>query len=429
LTRLYTVSKRILCIFLLACSGFLLCASFASNDPFCAGILEISPVKRATAYSGKQATQTFSPYSLEELKMFGAVLPPKDAFVQETYKGIRFLATPKSRYTKRQIALLKWFIDRTPPALLTPGPSAIITYGPGEVHFPPGSSVISVALASGPFVFFGSKSFHTNNTFSAGSLEGVFRAFEHELVHVLQFQRVAADIDRPKALYEFRKTDRQVIWNKAALDTRLFRSFMEATGWRMLDGSHIHRRLVRPDWSHEKTSSYGRSNILEDMAETVSFVIIGDLTPLSKKRVSWATRLLGYKSRESALRHTFPYSPLFKQVKLMGDSVARFDKSKIRLFQKRYSFIDLEHFVSDKKGSFEAIVNSLEEGFKDRGWKRISRKKIRLKQGQIKEIMEFEGKWKDVYVEVITYDFAKGYLLKPVGTIITVLSGLKKIHL
>ncbi len=392
-------------------------------------MLEIRPLRKAAAWSDKQATQTFSPYSLEELKMFGAVLPPKDAFVQDTYKGIRFLATSKSRYTKRQIALLKWFIDRTPPILLTPGPSAIITYGPGEIHFPPGSSVISLAMASGPFVFFDSKSFHTNTTFSAGSLEGVFRAFEHELVHVLQFQSVVANIDRHKALYEFRKTDRQVIWNKAALDTRLVRSFMEATGWRMLDGSHSHRRLVRPDWSREKTSRYGRSNILEDMAETLSYVIIGDFTPLSKKRISWALNLLGYKKSESVLRYTFPYSTLFKQIKLMGDSVARFDKSKIKLFRKRYSFIDLEHFVSDKKGSFEAIVNRLEEGFKNRGWKKISGKKIRLRQGQIKEIMEFEGQWKDVYVEVITYDFAKGYLLKPVGTIITVLSGLKKIQL
>ncbi len=390
-----------------------------------AGTLEITfPEKgHAKGHDVLKGQETFSPYTLEELRMLGVVMPPRGARVQETYKGIRFLASPSSRYSRRQLELLKMFIDRTPRLLLNPGPSAIITYRKGEVHFPPGTSPLSLALASGPYVFFDSSSFNTRGTFSAGSTEGVFRAFEHELVHVLQFDRTTSSMDMEKALFRFRQRGLQKIWNRQALDTKLVRSFVEVTGWSISPRSH---RVRLHNRKNEKTSSYGKKNVLEDMAETISLVVIGDTTQLSRGRINWAVKVLGFKNILEALKGTFPYSSLYKPVRLWGKGVTRFDGSKTALFRKKYPLVDIEYFVNRVQNSFEPILKHLESEFPRRGWRRLYANSARLKHGVQKRIMAYEGKWRDVYLEVITYDYATGYTLKPSGTIITVLSGYKQ---
>ncbi len=390
-----------------------------------AGTLEITFLEKGhdKGHDVLKGQETFSPYTLEELRMLGVVMPPRGARVQETYKGIRFLASPSSRYSKRQLELLKMFIDRTPRLLLSPGPSAIITYRKGEVHFPPGTSALSLALASGPYVFFDSSSFNTRGTFSAGSTEGVFRAFEHELVHVLQFARTTSSMDMEKALFRFRKRGVQKIWNRQALDTKLVRSFVGVTGWSFSPRSHRVRLHNRKD---EKTSSYGKKNVLEDMAETISLVVVGDTTQLSRGRINWAVKVLGFKNLREAQKGTFPYSSLYKPVRLWGKGVTQFDGSKTALFRKKYPLVDIEYFVNREQNSFEPILKYLESEFPRRGWRRLYAKSVRLKNGVQKRIMSYKGRWRDVYLEVITYDYATGYTLKPSGTIITVLSGYKQ---
>ena len=407
---------------------FLSYSSFVLNlpDKCMAGTLEVMRVDNYHRKLTRNPTHnTFSPFSIEELKMFGVVQVPDGAFVQDTYKGIKFLASPKSRYTKKQLKLLKAFIDRTPSVLLNPGPSAIVTFKRGEIHLPIATSPISLAMASGPYVFFDTSSFNTKGTFSAGSIDGVFRAFIHELVHVQQFHRAVAAIDRKKALEAFRNQGRQTIWNDIALKTKLVRSFMEVTGWTISKRSPYRWIIRLNDTKAEKTSSYGKRSILEDIAETISFVTIGDLTPLSKSRVKWAVKFLKKASIYEILRDTFPYSSLYKEVKLYGASVIKFDKSKIFWFKKHYSIIDIEHFISKEKGSFYRINQYLQKEFVKRGWSKNFTQSKKLPHGVIKRIMSYRGKWRDIYLEVITYDYSKNYTIKPSGTIITVLSGYK----
>lgn len=360
------------------------------------------------------AKKQFPSLTSQDLKMLGVVNLPKNIVIQESYKGIKFFATPSKRYSNEQIILLKFFIDRTPSALLEYGPDAIVN---AEAGFLP-----SMAQASGPFVFFESTAFNTDGFWSAGSLEDVFRGFIHELVHVYQFRKALETIDLEKARTKFKHSRSQTLWDFAVMDTNLIGSFANITEWKLDKGCITTARLT--DFKNAKTSNYGRVSIMEDMAETVSLVTIGDLTPLSDQRIQWAINFLGYKSLEAALKDTFPYSKQFELVK-MGSSITKFNHDKVQEYKKKYKISDVAHFVSKNDGHFQEIVSILAQGFSNRGWKNILTKDVTLKHNIKKHIFEYQGKWRDVYIEVISYEDATGYLRKPEKSIITVLSGYK----
>ncbi len=364
--------------------------------------------------STRAGSQTFSGFSPQDLKLLGVVTPQGEVFAQETYKGITFLATRGNRYTEDQLALLKYFIDRVPAALLKDGPSAIVNAKTGYLP--------SLAQASGPYVYFKSNAFRTGGFWSAGSLEGVFRGFVHELVHVYQFRKAVRTIDFKKAREKFQRLHSQTLWDFAVMKTPLIQSFADVTGWRLHKGPITTARLK--DFRTEKTSNYGRVSIMEDMAETVSFVVIGDLSPLSRGRVQWAVKLLGYASLKPLLHHTFPYSDRLEPVS-MGSSATRFDVSKKKAYKRRYRVTDIAHFVGKAKDHYREIVSALKRGFRDRGWENTLSRELRLKGGVKKYLLEYRGKWRDVYLEVISYEDAKGYLIKPEKTIVTILSGYR----
>jgi len=361
--------------------------------------------------------QTFSKFSKDDLKMLGVITPPKNAYIQEEYKGIKLLATPKRSYTKKQLLLLKYFIDRTPSVLIKGGPSAIINT---DVE------LVSRAQASGPYIYFDSSDFSTDGFFSAGSLEGVFRGFVHELVHIYQFRQALKEADLEKAREKFKQSKSQTLWSSVVMKSNLIESFANVTEWELITYKYVDAKNARlKDFKNAKTSDYGRVSIMEDMAETISFVTIGDLTELSKQRIRWTVDLLGYKSLDEALHNTFPYAKPYKLV-LMGSGITRFDRSKKAQYKKQYKIIDIAHFVSDRKGKhYQEIVSLLEQGFHQRGWEKILSKELTLKHHIKKHIFEYRGKWRDLYLEVISYEDATGYLTKPEETIITALSGYR----
>ena len=411
------------------------------NTPFCcmifplflAGSLVLCPAQNVLARSvrqlpenieSNQAPKTFSPFTLEELEMYGVVLPPRNAYIQDCYKGIRFLATPKARFTEMDLKILKLFIDRSPLIFLRPGPAAIINWQDGQIRLPFGMPKHFIAIASGPYIFFDAYSLAVRGNMARDSIENNYRAFIHELIHVLQFQEVVNSINEPVAMSLFKDHGKQTLWNQAALDTDLVKSFMKVTGWKVKNfGSN--RNISLEDKIAEKTTAYGKKSILEDVAETISFIVIGDTSALSKSRVKWGLKILGYKNERAALMYTFPYSSMFKRVRLLSPGITKFNTRQITRFKKRYWLVDLEHFISEKAYSFPKIVSYLNREFSRRGWlKEFSHQRI-LKHGIRKQIMKYKGKWRDVYLEAITYDYSKDYLLKPKGTIITVLSGYK----
>jgi len=400
---------------------------------FLAGSLILCPASKGLARAVRQTpenlesngtSKTFSPFTLEELEMYGVVLPPRNAYIQDCYRGIRFLATPRARFSEMDLKILKLFIDRSPIVFLRPGPAAIINWQDGEIQLPFGMPKHFIAIASGPYIFFDAHSLAVRGNMAMDSVENNYRAFIHELIHVLQFQEVVKSVNEPDAISLFRDHGEQTLWNLAALDTDLVKSFVGVTGWRVknLGGCE---RISLEDKRTEKTTAYGKKGVLEDVAETISFIVIGDTSDLSKSRVKWALKILGYKDERAALMYTFPYSSMFKQVRLLSPGITKFDSRHIIDFKKRYWLVDLEHFVSEKAYSFPKIVSFLKREFSRRGWlKEFSHQRI-LKHGIRKQIMKYRGKWRDVYLEAITYDYSKDYLLKPAGTVITVLSGYK----
>ncbi len=363
----------------------------------------------AAAWAGGDALGRFPP---ADLKMLGVAAPPAGMRVQGRYRGILFLSPPSRPYTEKQLWLLKYFIDRTPRALLEKGPTAIVNADRRNMP-------VTVASASGPFVFFDAGSFRTGGFWRAATLEGVFRGFVHELVHVLQFHEAVGRMDLNGARAAFGKSGRRHPWNVEFLRTDLAASFASRTGWKIEDNGYFaFARLEDP--RHEKTSVYGRSGLMEDMAETVSLVIVGNLAPLSETRVRWAVELLGHDSVADVIKHTFPRDPTLKEVR-MASSVTRFDESKVAMFRRTYPFSDLTHFITGAK--FDEVVRRLEKGFAERGWRKISLRRTESKNHVMKASMEYRGKWRDVHVEVISYEAATGYLTKPEKTIITVLGG------
>jgi len=274
------------------------------------------------------------------------------------------------------------------------GPSAIIN---AEV----GLLLTSLAQASGPYVYFDSGSFSTDGFFSAGSVEGVFRGFVHELVHVYQFRQALMETDLEKAREKFRRQHRQNLWDHLVMRSSLLKSFAEVTEWELTTykGTGITLGKLK-DLRNARTSSYGRTSIIEDMAETVSFVVIGDLTKISKQRIRWAVDLLDYGSLDEVLRHTFPYAKEFEEVKLMGSGITRFDDSKKISYKQRYPVIDITRFVTKRNGErYSNIVTVLEQGFRQRGWEQIQSRDLVLKKQVRKHIFEYKGKWRDLYVE------------------------------
>jgi hypothetical protein len=363
-------------------------------------------------------TSTFSSYNYEELKMLGVITPPKDGFVQNEYKGIKFIATSKRKYTEKELKFFKYFIDRTPSLLIKSAPSAIINADVG---------LVSKAQASGPYIYFDSSDFDTGGFFSAASFEGVFRGFVHEWVHVYQFREAMLESNLTKVRKRFKKHKRQTYWNYLVKKSKLIASFADVTEWKPIIYKHLDKKNYRLKNSKKaQTSNYGRTDIMEDMAETISLVVIGDLTPLSQQRVDWVIDRLHLKSQGQVLQHTFPYAKIYKPVVLNGTGITGFNETKMREYAKTYPFSDIAHFVSKKKQkAYSKIVSLLEKGFKERGWEKVSSKELHLKNGIKKHLFEYRGKWRDLYVEVISYEDATGYLTKPEETIITVLSGYR----
>ncbi len=103
-------------------------------------------------------------------------------------------------------------------------------------------------------IFFSTGAFRRRGVFSAGSPEGVFRAFEHELVHVLQSQGAVSRIDFTRARALFRSENRQVRWDQAALGTPLLQSFATITGWQISENRYLRHARLRQRKT-EKTAS------------------------------------------------------------------------------------------------------------------------------------------------------------------------------
>lgn len=371
--------------------------------------------------------ETLSFYNKDELSMLGVIPLPENYYVQETYKGISFVASPTSSYSEYQLFLLKYFIDLTPPILLQDGPTAIITYSPGELDEDVElNQEEEAAKASGTYVFYNQNSFEPKEIDGQrvdNSVDAKYKLFVHELAHVYQFNESAGELS-PREIEENAKNGRN--WLDLVLVDDLTIGFASNTGWQKVESdSGIEYVLSEPE--KEKATDYGKRAIHEDMAESISYTILTNTNNLSESRVNWVYEIFGFADDQltygklPVMQGTESISPEFPK-----SLASTFDLSKEEEFtgNRRYQFVNSQAFILKEKNSIDSVSAYMLMELGNRGWEGFLEKET-----DINFVTTHKGSFnshrRDIYLEMKTFDNALNYSTKPEGTIIYVVSGYK----
>lgn len=364
--------------------------------------------------------ETLSTFTKEELQNLGVVTLPEGFQVQEEYKGVKFTKSPQISFTPEQLSLIHRFLDRTPAKLLTPGPAAVVTYGKGEVDTGPfGVSLGTVAFASGNYLFFNEEAFKggLGVVLADTSIDQAFNAFEHELMHVTQFNEISKQLTQ-EALLQL--AEKESSWMELVQNSNIIADFAAIAGWKKgPDPNELEKEIyLLENKETALTSEYGKTKIVEDMAETVAGTILTRYEQFSPERKNWALRYLN-ETEESLKKGKFPSSSLYVAAQPL---FARFDYTKEDEYKAKYTTTDKQAFVSEKTNSLEEIKNYLSIELAARGWagtltKEVKEDGIEIYKG------DFLGNKRDMYLELRSYDNATGYSEKPTGTQIIVISG------
>jgi len=356
-------------------------------------------------------------YTDSELGKLGVLSLPQNFQIQEIYKGIRFVRSQNKNFSNLQINLLKKFIDKTPNKLLTPGPTAIITYQKGEVKQGTNFNPNTAAFASGTYIFFNDESFSPSLPLADNSIDAAFSTFVHELSHVSQFNYVSKnlttlDIDNSYTL--------GYTWIDLVLNSDLIADFASYTNWqKTIIDKKIDYELVNKE--DELTTDYGKSRIYEDMAETLSNVVITNTSEISASRVEWALKYLNTNLSELKIGK-FPFSEKYEQVNANN---LIYDTSKELAYKKSYGYSDRQIFINQTINTFDDITKFVSAELNNRGWSGQFTRSVDA-SNIIRLKGEFTGNNRDMYIEIYTYDQARGFSIKPKGTIMVVINGYLK---
>jgi hypothetical protein len=361
-------------------------------------------------------TSSLSYFNDAEIAKLGILSLPENFEVQETYKGIRFVKSPKQSFSPIQLSLLKRFVDMTPQKLLDPGPTAIVTYEKGEVKRADSNPNTS-AFASGTYVFFNDQSFNPNLPLADSSVDAAYNTFLHELTHVSQFNEVTKDLTS-KSIDDSYSLG--LSWIDLVLRSELVKEYAGKNGWEQtqIDGKLDY---TLTDKANIKTSDYGKTKVYEDMAEVVAGVASTNIAEFSVERQNWAYTYLG----EDAIKlekGKFPYSPDFEQV---NASNLDYDQSFEAALKANHSYTDKQVFDTQKLNSLNTLVSYFEKEMRERGWQG-SFTRTADKNNVVHYKGLFTGDSRDIYLELYSYDAAHGFSSKPKGTIIVAVNGYLK---
>lgn len=359
---------------------------------------------------------TLSYFSPTELAKLGILPLPNNFKVQEEYKGIKLVQSETEKFTDLQLALLKMFIDTTPQKLLEPGPTAIVTFKKGEIKQGTNFNPNTAAFASGSYVFFNDNSFDPNTPLADDSIDAAYNTFIHELTHVSQFNEINQDISRTRidSNYELGQT-----WIDLVMNSDLIADFASISGWEKKEAGEKITYTLKDET--QKTSQYGKSKIYEDMAETVAGVVTTEDYEFSTQRKSWAVKYLD-EDLASLSKEKLPFNESLEQVKANN---LQYDSSKENVYKNNYQHTSKQVFVTQRQNSLDEIYNYFNQEIGGRGWKGNFKKTVEP-NNVVRYKGDFDGVHRDMYVEIYSYDKATGYLVKPKGTIVVVVSGYIK---
>ncbi|MFW5720074.1 MAG: hypothetical protein ACOCXT_03550 [Candidatus Dojkabacteria bacterium] len=266
---------------------------------------------------------------------------PDDVASEEVYKDVRLISTETRVFSPEELGILKRIIDIMPQRLFEYRPWAIISTTLYDVELRqarPGG----VAYASGPNIFVGDNTFVKKNNYDTGTFRGLYRIFTHEFTHVAQFFTIGSFPENYQETY--------------LENSSLVQDWIALQGW----------EVVGSRWSlggNDKTTAYGRESPVEDMADSVGTLLIGDEFVLSPSRVRWVLNWLGM-SHSEVMQGTLPLRETMQQRKVDPSDLAFLEKhtDKAALTQ------DVINFQSTERVSVSDFARTLTEEFESRGW-------------------------------------------------------------
>lgn len=424
-------TKKILSIFVGILILILLCTStiyvlFSSElvseyskyrSAFLRYVLHQNSVETVNNKTRSFNTSNLSYFSDIELGKLGILSLPENFQIQETYKGIRFVRSPKKSFSDIQIRLLKQFVDKTPQKLLNPGPTAIVTYQKGEIKQGTNFNPNTAAFASGSYIFFNDESFNPTLPLADNSVDAAFSTYLHEMTHIAQFNEASKDLT-PENIDESYVVG--YTWIDLVLNSNLITEFAKYTNWQktVIDKKPDY---ILNDKEAERTTDYGKSKIYEDMAETVAAICITNTTDISVGRQQWALEYLS-ETKENLKIGKFPFSEKYEQV---NASNLQYDTSKENEMKSTHQYVDRQVFINQKLNQINDIENFMNAELNARGWNGKFVKSV-----ESNNIIRFKGNFtnpeRDMYIEIYSYDEATGFSIKPKGTIIVVINGYLK---
>lgn len=370
-----------------------------------------------TSSERKYNDETLSYFTSDEIKKLGILELPINFQIQETYKGVKLVRSESQEFSPLQIQLLKSFIDMTPQRLLVPGPDAIVTFKAGEIKQGTNFNPNTAAFASGSYVFFNDASFNPSSPLADDSVDAAFNTFVHELTHIAQFREITREISAEA----INKSNRDGLsWIDLVLNSELMSEYAGSTGWeKTLQDGKVN--FILKNQQTAKTSEYGKTKIYEDMAESVAAAITTDDKEYSVERLNWAYNFLS-ENKTTLKINKLPFSPNLEQVKANN---LQYDITKEEAYKKNYQHYTKQVFLTQKLDTVDIIYNFYNTELAPRGWSG-SFKRSADANNIIRYKGEFTGKYRDMYIEIYSYDLARGFIVKPKGTIVVVISGFGK---
>lgn len=361
---------------------------------------------------------TLTNLTKEELSSLGVVSLPVGFTIQEEYKGMKLIRSPKASFTASQLNLLHYYLDLTPQKLLSPGPAAIVMFKADEVEAGPfGISMDTVAFASGPYIFFNDESF-SGRSLITDSSDQAYTSFEHELVHIAQFNE---NLNNIYSTVDKQSPENPVYWTAVSIKSNFVADFAKIADWEKSDtdsyGEKILKyQLLSPESA--QTTEYGKTAVVEDMAESVAGVIATCDYQFDAKRVQWVLDYLG-STIDNLKPGKLPCNSRLQKVQAWFPDI---DYDKKELYKTKYGFSDTQIFQSEEAGSLVSIKDYYQTELNARGWSGLLDKLVKEDGVEIYK-GDFSGNARDLYLELKSYDNATGYSEKPVGTTVNIISG------
>ena len=352
----------------------------------------------------------------EELAKLGVITIPENSVVEDTYKGIQLISTPSRELNDEEIAQIKFYIDNLPSKLTSSGPLAIISVTKSSLGNIGLSNPLIVAFASGPYIFVTDQTFEGNFIQKGVSFDDVEKTMAHEFMHVQQFYSIP-DQKLDTAL------DSNMITIDLAKDSENVIDFAKEVGWQenIDSGGNILSWQLGEDDGSQKTTKYGKTSPAEDLSESISYLIMGEGFQFSKSRISWCEEFLG-ESEDELVKGRIPiYSDSTRVKVIFGEG---YNVNKFQQYQEIFHFADAQNYNVEEENQIDLIADFYREEFESRKWKEKEWKN----QTSLEGVETFTGVFtygkRQVDIEIESYDSAQGFIVKPKGTLISVISGI-----